>query len=126
MANASERLEPIVAAGGRLLRVEREPAAGAAGARVSVRLRLWFDVGVVELYRAGSALEAEPVEPGAARLVLDAAEEEPWWALIGHPLTRVSPREDGSLLVQFRPDDASPRVLVLASEPDGVGVETLV
>ena len=109
-------------AGGRLLRVERAPLPGAAGARGSSELRLIFDVGIVSIGPGGA-----PADPGRAEAeLLEADEEEPWWALLGHPLTRVSVRERGELLLQFRADDASPKVLLLAADGPGVAVRDVV
>lgn len=117
--------EPIIEASGRLLRVDRDPVPGPAGARASTRLRLTFDVGALELHldpQAGG-LAASPPGEGCA---VPANEEEPWWPLLGNPLCRVSERGPGELLLQFRPDDDSPRILVAKGEAGGVAVRALV
>jgi hypothetical protein len=120
---AAQVLARVSAAGGRLLRVERAPAPGPAAARASRVLRLTFDVGRVELTAPQGALEAEVVPAGdAAPLPVAADEEDPWWSVLGNPLTRVEPRPDGSLLVQFRPDAAAPKLLALAPEGRAVAV----
>jgi len=113
----AEILERVAEAGGKLLRVTRDPVAGGGG--LSHKLVLTFDVGALRLSSGGAALEGLPVDPGEAAGV-DAAEEEPWWAVLGHPLTRVQERPGGGLLVQFRADEASPRLFLL--EPSGAAV----
>ena len=52
-------------------------------------------------------------------------EDEPWWALLGHPLTRAS-EDGGALLLQFRPDAESPKILRLAAEGRTIRVQTIV
>ena len=128
---AAEVLERVAESGGRLLRVEREPGAGPAGRSRSRVLRLTFDLAVVELRAAsagrGAALEAVTLVPGSAPAPPVSADEEgPWWTLIGHPLTRVATLPDGALRVQFRPDAASPRILLLGAVEGAVAVRTLV
>lgn len=113
---AAELLERVAQAHGRLLRVAGE----SGGDR---RLVLVFDVGVVALRAAEGALAAEVLAPGAAPPAARALdEEEPWWALLGQPLTRVQEQEGGSLRVQFRADAESPRVLSMEATPAGVRV----
>lgn len=119
-----ERLERVVEAGGRLLKVER---IGGAGERTAAGFLLTFDVGrlLVEVDPAAGRIHTihlEPGEqpPGAAEL---ASEDEPWWRLIGDPLTRVSPGEIGALglRLQFRADHDNPRVVVVV--PSGSEVQ---
>jgi hypothetical protein len=114
----TEILEQVADAGGKLLRVSRDPVPGGAG--LSKRLVLIFDVGALALSSGGHVLEGLPLEPGDAPAAVDAAEEEPWWAVLGHPLTRVQEQPGGAVLVQFRSDDASPRLFLL--EPSGAAV----
>lgn len=114
----------VADAGGRLLRVER-----AAGPPAAPRLRLAFDraVVVVEPDAAGAALRARVLPALEPERGLAAADEEaPWWTVLGHPLTRVAAHEDAGLLLQFRPDAESPKILVLAPAPGAVRVRTLV
>jgi len=121
--SAQEILDRVAEAGGKLLRVTRDPIAGGAG--TSQRVVLTFDVGALALSSAGRGLEGLAVESGdAARL--DAGEEEPWWAVIGHPLTRVQAQAGGALLVQFRADEASPRVFLLEPIGGAVGIRAVV
>jgi hypothetical protein len=118
-------LARLVERGARLLRVERGQGPPAS----PPRLRLVFEVGAVVLEpdAAGEALRArEEPQPGAGGDAVVADEDDPWWTLLGHPLTRVATRDEGALLVQFRPDDASPKILVLAPGPGAVRVRTVV
>jgi hypothetical protein len=121
---AAEVLARVSAARGRLLRVERAPVPGPAAARASRVLRLTFDVGRVEVSAAGGALEAAAVaaDESAAPLPVDAQAEDPWWTVLGNPLTRVRPRRDGALVLQFRADAAAPKRLLLAAEGGAVAV----
>ena len=114
---AKEILDRVAEAGGKLLRVTRDPSAGGGG--LSRRLVLTFDVGALALSSVGGALECLAVASGEAA-ALDAGEEEPWWAVLGHPLTRVQAQAGGAFLVQFRADEASPRLFLI--EPSGIAV----
>jgi hypothetical protein len=122
----AEILERVIQAQGRLLRVERAPLAGPAGARASSLLRLTFDIGVVTVRPGGDAsgLEVqigEAASPGSPVFV-SADEDDPWWRVMGCPLTRVQAREPGGVRVQFRGDLENPRRLVLI--PRHGGIET--
>lgn len=108
-----ELLERVVETGGQLLRVERDPAG----------LLLTFDVGRVR-FRAtpgGDGVAAELLAPGAdaSAGAVDAGEQEPWWRLLGNPLTAVWP-EAGALRLRFRPESANPKVVRLAIAGGGV------
>ena len=117
MSAARPLLERAAGAGARLLRVER---ASAPGGHRSTALRLIFDLGAVELRGGAAELEGEVPEPEIAALP-DASEDEPWWSVIGHPLTRVEelPAERG-LRLQFRPDGERPKRIALLATPGGV------
>ncbi|MBW2241531.1 MAG: hypothetical protein JRH01_06050 [Deltaproteobacteria bacterium] len=117
-------LERIAKASGKLLRVEREPAPGPGGALHSRHLRLSFDVGAVQLHTEAGGLMASTVEGEGA--LINADEDEPWWTVIGSPLTRVAAQEGGGLLVQFRADDSSPKLFVLVAEGEAVAVRVVV
>jgi len=134
---AAERvLGRVAEAGGKLLRAERAMGPAAAPAR----LRLTFDLGAVEIApdAEGAALRATPAAPSPAgdeelhrapagdQELHRADEESPWWTLLGHPLTRVAVREAGTLLLQFRPDDASPKILTLEPAAGAVRIRTVV
>ncbi|MFK7895621.1 MAG: hypothetical protein AB8G23_07275 [Myxococcota bacterium] len=117
-------LERAAEAKGRLLRAEADRPGAAVGS-----VLLTFDVGRI-LIRSGDAglIVAHLENPEAAPAglsVLD--EEEPWWRLIGNPLTAAWPGgvEDGigaqglaSLMVlklRFREEAENPRVIELES-----------
>lgn len=131
---AAEVLRRVREAGGRLLRAERAPL-GPGEAEASAALRLTFDVGRVVLLPGSDGpggLEAEVADAdgedaGAAEeSYLPADEEEPWWRLLGQPLTRVEPRgpeeRPEALLLQFRREDERPRRLELVSERGALSV----
>ena len=55
--------------------------------------------------------------------LVSANEEEPWWRVLGAPLSQVSLREsDGqrSIRLQFRPVEQHPRRVLLSLEEGGV------
>jgi hypothetical protein len=117
-------LERVIEARGRLLQVERAPLPGPAGASASSALRLCFDVGVVTLSSGGEGRDLE-VEIGATagtrpEAFLPASEEEPWWMVMGCPLTRVEERAAGGVRVQFRADHENPRRLELFPRSGGI------
>ena len=123
-------LEGLIAQSATLLRVDALSVDGAAGKR-SRALVLTFDVGplIVEPSHDGSELRFAALESGE---VLDQGsvslnEEEPWWALLGHPLTRAEEilEPDGhraGLELQFRRDDENPRRVALRLRDDAVEV----
>jgi hypothetical protein len=120
----AEIFERVILAEGRLLRVERVPLAGPAGARASSALRLIFDVGVLTLRPCGNEgdLEVEighPTDAGSLVFV-SASEEDPWWTVIGCSLTRVQVRSGGGVRVQFRGDQDNPRRFVLYPRHGGI------
>jgi hypothetical protein len=117
-------LQRVIEAQGRLLQVERAPLPGPAGARASSALRLVFDVGVVVLRPKGEGggLEVEigyAAHAGSESFV-SAGEEDPWWMVIGCPLTRVEDRPAGGVRVQFRADHDNPRRLDVFPRNRGV------
>ena len=121
----AEILERVVQAEGRLLRVERVPLAGPAGAGASSVLRLTFDVGIVTL-RPGRQEDALEIEAGhqadaGSPVFVSAIEEDPWWRVVGCPLTRVEARAAGGVRLQFRGDRDNPRRFALY--PLGGGIE---
>lgn len=133
---ATDVLDRVREAGGRLLRAERAPLGpGESGA--SATLRLTFDVGRVLLRvtaEGPAGLDAEvddPGEsegPGAAPSYLNADEDEPWWRLLGQPLLRVEARgpeeSPEALLLQFRREDERPRRVEIVAERGAVAVRT--
>jgi hypothetical protein len=124
VSELQELLGRVAAVSGRLLRVERAPAPGAAAPVASSALRLTFDVGRLELHSVpGQELAVALIEAGAPGdpNLAPADEEEPWWRVIGSPLARVlepdparGPR--APLRLQFRRDEEAPRVLALGIE----------
>ena len=123
---AATLLTAIADARGVLLRVGREVAPGPAGARCSTALSLGFDQAGLEVTAQSGALLAAASGQQEPPRFLDANEEDPWWSILGAPLVRVDARDDGSLLLQFRADEDSPKILVLSAEEAGVSVRSLV
>ncbi len=120
----AEALEQVIRAQGRLLQVERIPLAGPAGARVSSALRFIFDVGLVTL-RSGEAgadfeVEIASVPDTRSPVFVSASEDEPWWTVVGFPLTAVWVRAVGDVRVQFRGDQENPRRFALSLRSGGI------
>lgn len=108
-----ELFERAAGARAQLLRVQRLGEAG--GEASAAGFVLTFDVGriLVAADPRTRSLKVEPFEDEAAGLAM-AAEEEPWWRVIGNPI--VAAREvlaSESIGLQFRPDDENPRVIAL-------------
>jgi hypothetical protein len=122
----AETLERVIQAQGCLLRVERVPLAGPAGAHASSALRLTFDVGIVTVRPGVDAggLEVE-IGPGAdpvSPVFLSVSEEDPWWKVMGCPLTRVEARGAGCVRARFRGDRDKPRWLAVFPRNGGIEV----
>ena len=121
-----ERLERVVEAGGRLLKVDQ---LGAKGAGLAAGFLLTFDVGRL-LLEVGPetgkvrsvAIEGADEVPAGVEVV---SEEEPWWRLIGCPLARAEAGEVGAqgIRLQFRADHENPRIIVL--QPSGSEVQAI-
>jgi len=108
--------------GAKLLKAERIPA---PRGNTAAGFLLTFDVGriLVHVDSASGALTATHVEDPAdlEENLLDAAEEEPWWRLLGSALSRSWLSPDASQVrLQFTIADARPRTLRLASSGGGV------
>ncbi|MCP5043945.1 MAG: hypothetical protein GY944_23195 [bacterium] len=119
-----ERLTRVVEAGGRLLKAERVAGGGQA---LAAGFLLTFDVGrlLLEVDPAAGKIHSVYLE-GANEVPGDlevASEDEPWWRLMGSPLTRVWAGEIGAqgLRLQFRADDDTPRIVALI--PSGSEVQ---
>ena len=120
-----ELLERAAGTGAVLLQAEARSAAGSD--ELVTALLLTFDVGRV-LLRANprrAELEAELLEPDARppAEVESAAEQEPWWRVLGEPLVRVwsmGPALASGICMQFRADEKEPRIITL--EPQGASV----
>ena len=126
-----EIFERIAEAGGRILRAEAEGADP-----TSEVFALTFDVGRVTVRSGDEGLmisqttEREEL-PGD---LMDRGEEEPWWRLLGQPVTAAWPGgvEDGvgarglhSLMVlkmRFREESDNPRILCLEAAGRSVRV----
>lgn len=111
-------LERAVEARGRLLRVEASPVEASPG-----RLALTFDVGRVVLEASKGRLETATVpDRGALPGPLESQdEEEPWWRVLGNPVTALWPDEQGrSLRMRFREEAENPRVVRIEVLKDGL------
>ena len=119
-----EILERAVTAHGRILRVEADRAD--ALPRI---LALTFDVGRVVLRPVGEqiAVEAVPDRGALPAGLVPLDEEDPWWRVLGQPITAVWPigngdagspgplaKAVGSLKLRFRESDQNPRVVGIA------------
>ncbi len=109
----------IVERHGRLLRTTLDGGPGGWA-----KLALTFDVGTIAIQATDGALvgRAHPAAEGEAGTNAD--ELDPWWAVLGNPLCRVSEHEDG-LLIQFREDAQSPKVLLLRADGPAVQVRSI-
>lgn len=115
--------ERVVSEGGVLLKVD---AFGAGEGGAAQLLQLTFDLGRIGVSADpadGGTLSIRQLqidEPGGVSLV----EDEPWWRLLGSPLSGVSPSRgsDGApeMRLQFRPDDENPRFVRLRAAGDSV------
>ena len=131
MQKGLEMLERAAEARGKILRAEADRAGASVGT-----LMITFDVGRVVITPSENGLEIEPLEdPTAVPAglgVLD--EEEPWWRLLGSPLTAAWPGGDeegvgasglGSLMVlkmRFREESENPRVVQFEATGNAVRV----
>lgn len=116
--------ERAVTARGRLLRVEADPA------RPHPRLlALTFDIGRIALRPEDGEIRAEAI-PDRALLppgLVPLDEEDPWWRLLGHPITAVWPVADDApgavertpalraIKLRFRESDANPRIVAVTA-----------
>jgi hypothetical protein len=135
MSNPSglEIFERAVEARGQILRAEADESSATPGVLV-----LTFDVGRIVIRPADDGLLIDHLADGIASPagleVLDA--EEPWWRLLGHPITAAWPggveegvgaRGLGSLMVlklRFREESANPRILRLEAAGPTVRVSS--
>lgn len=126
-----EILERAAEARGKMLRVEADRDGATAGILVFT-----FDVGRVLVTPSADGLEVAHVEaadtlpPGLVAL----EEDEPWWRLLGNPLTAAWPggvetgvgaRGLGSLMVlklRFRDEGENPRVVQLEATGNAIRV----
>ena len=114
-----ELLEKVAREGGQLLRVETQ-IDGPAGEVISA-LILTFDVARVLLCidAASGSLDEQQVEADASMPSnwVSVDDEEPWWRVLGNPLSRVLEIDAGSgsvgVALQFRKDSDNPRRIAL-------------
>ena len=131
MQDGLEILERAAGARGKLLRAEGDRSGSTLGALV-----LTFEVGRVVMTSADDGIqiavaterEALPTDLGGLE------EEEPWWRLLGQPITAAWPggveegvgaRGLGSLMVlklRFREEEENPRVVLLESTGNSIRV----
>jgi len=131
MQEGLEILERVASAGGKILRAEGDRA----GASVGV-LTLTFDVGRVVIAPAedGRAIAGVDSREGLPDVLGSLDEEEPWWRLLGQPLTAAWPGgvEEGvgasglgKLMVvklRFREETENPRVVRLEATGSAIRV----
>jgi len=131
MQEGLEILERVASAGGKILRAEGDRA----GASVGV-LTLTFDVGRVVIAPAedGLAIAGVDSREGLPDVLGSLDEEEPWWRLLGQPLTAAWPGgvEEGvgasglgKLMVvklRFREETENPRVVRLEATGSAIRV----
>jgi hypothetical protein len=123
-----ELLIRVAEAGGQLLRVERYPDKSTRKRNLVPALLLTFDVGMVLVW--GNAeeerLELEHIRDpeDAPRDLTRLDEQEPWWRIIGSPLTAVEAvgRKRRGFRLRFRPDDRNPRFIRLTPKQGSVRV----
>lgn len=122
MSAATAVFERAIESRAQLLRVDRGASADAVSREsLAPEWLLTFDVGRVRV-RPDPASGSVASEHTGAREALveapaDAMEEEPWWRVLGHPVTRVWEDAGGrGLCLQFRPDEDNPRVIRLEAE----------
>lgn len=121
----AELLQRAAEHGAVLLQAETLPGAGEG--ELVAGLLLTFDVGrlLVRSDPVRSELEMEYLEPGVAAPagLQSAADQEPWWRVLGGPLARVwssGPELANGACLQFRSDEQNPRIITL--EPRGASV----
>ena len=122
-----ELLERAAEAASPLLRVEQ---ALAAGGPELAGLLLTFDVGRIFLASdlSGKQVREQQVVsredfPGALEI---ADEEDPWWRILGNPLTRVRGLQVGNgsgIALQFRTDGDNPRLVAILPGKRGLQVK---
>lgn len=117
--NIHDCFSKVIARDGRLLRATLDGGPGGLA-----KLALTFDVGTLAIQSNNGVLVAEAHEAGKGEAGTNADEIDPWWTVLGNPLSRVTEHEDG-LLIQFREDAASPKILLLRAEGPAVQLRTI-
>ena len=125
MQTGIELFERAVEAKARLLRVARFRGEGAG----STGLLLSFDVGQIAVEPlaaddAGLAVSHPESADSPPQQLEPLDEEEPWWRLLGSPLTAVFPGTDGASLreigLRFREPEGAARVVTLVTRGHSV------
>jgi hypothetical protein len=122
-----ERLQRTADAGGRLLKAERLDPGGAGEAQRAAAFLITFDVGrlLVSVDASRGDLASCYLEPGdeAPPGLVDTAEDEPWWRILGAPLVRVwlgdvtpAGGSGRGFRLQFREEDDNPRIITLDAD----------
>lgn len=121
-----ELLERAATAASPLLRTEQ---ASAPGNSDPFALLLTFDLGRILVSPGGpdggvrEELVSNPEELPLSFEQVD--EEEPWWRVVGNPLTRVRELRVGEsrgIVLQFRTDGDNPRLVAILPEAEGLRV----
>jgi hypothetical protein len=127
-------LEELAGTAARLLRAQQTPLPGQSELYEAVVLT--FDRARLIITPSGRgdelALRLDPgdsdvLRPDLAAAAQDSGEEEPWWRVLGNPLHRAwassdPQRDQAALELQFRADDANPRVVVLELAEGGIRI----
>ncbi len=117
-----ERLQRAAEARARLLKAER---LGRETSGATPGFLLTFEEGRLLIRVEAASGEVHSVflesREGLAEGLFDAGEDDPWWRVMGSPLTRVwageSPRGDPQgMRLQFRDDQDSPRIVALVAD----------
>ncbi len=124
MIGAAEVFQRVVEAKGCLLRVTREPLPG-GGEQLARAFVLVFDVATLAIRCEAGELAVEAIEPGPARGV-SADQDDPWWSILGNRPAKALAREGGALLVQFREDRESPKLLLFSPRGAAVAVRSVI
>jgi hypothetical protein len=135
-----ELFERAAEARGRILRVEQlVPEGGVSNPACGAGYLLTFDIGhiLVAPDAATGGLQLTHVEQrGDLRgALLPLEEEEPWWRVVGNPITRAWPAtadagaaasggESSGVRIQFREDEENPKVISFRFEGGAVRVTT--
>lgn len=119
--------ERIVSARGRLLRVEQYEDSEKKGAKVVPGLLMTFDVAHILIWGnaedATLQLEHIPNPDEAPSRLMRLDEKEPWWRILGSPLTAVQSLDKKTVFrLQFRENDRSPRTISLTLEGDRIRI----
>ena len=128
MPDPEPTLEELCQQSPRLLGAEIAPLRGHLQGERYLEVCLRFDVTRLQIRapedRDGLACSFSDAT-GAAASLEDARESEPWWRVLGNPLVRAWAIRDpegasAELALQFRLDDANPRIISLRRTRQGL------